>query len=458
MSLTPRTEEMLSSGAAKASEADAGTPADGIGTRRFVEWLKKLPKKIGLLALSVVLTLAALEGVFRLFGYRPLYDEYSKPDAFWVHDRTLGWALKPGSHGQFVGPAPFPVEFRTDIRVNSFGFRGSEIKDVPAGGRRVVVLGDSQAAGFEVSERKTYEALLQDRLTSALGMPVQVINAGVRGYGTDQELLTYEKRLRQLHSDVVVLHFSANDSDDDTTLHRTRRLFGKAAFALRPDGSLRLVGAPVPNYSQCSDYRLDDAYRVRRVDSFKDRSFCWIESHLTDRSALFSFVVARIRTNPTLLRWFHGLGTPGDEEAPVPAHTPTTRSSPAASMPPGTTGAAPEPPTPASSPPGPGATDAATVQGTDYRDVLTSTLILRLASEVQQDGARFVMVAQDADLAGLDVGALERAGVNIARVDQALGPDQSAIRFANDGHFNARGHRAVAATLTRPLGYLLAAR
>jgi hypothetical protein len=90
--------------------------------------------------------------------------------------------------------------------------------------------------------------------------------------------------------------------------------------------------------------------------------------------------------------------------------------------------------------------------------VLTSTLILRLASEVQQDGARFVMVAQDADLAGLDVGALERAEVNIVRVDQALGPDQSAVRFANDGHFNARGHRAVAATLTRPLGYLLAAR
>jgi lysophospholipase L1-like esterase len=423
------------------------------GNRRLVRWLKGLPKKVALLALSVILTLGALEGVFRLFGYRPLYDEYSKPDAFWVRDRTLGWTLKPGTRDEFVGPVPFPVEFRTKIRVNSLGFRGGEIADLPPGGKRVVVLGDSQAAAFEVPERQTYEAVLQRRLSTALGTPIQVINAGVRGYGTDQELLYYRKRVRQLDPDIVVLHLSANDFDDNTTLHRTRRPFGKAAFAMRPDGSLDLVGNPVPSYPQCSAYRLDNAYRVRRVDSLRHRSFCWMESRLTDRSALFSFLITRIRTNPTLVDWLGGLGTPGDQELPGPTQEPPKRA-PVTSTPSVTE--ASSPPTSSSAPPETAPAPPTTVPVTDYRVALTSRLLLQLASEVEQDGAEFVIVTQDADIAGLDTAAFERAGTNIVRVDQALGPDQNAVRFPNDGHFNARGHRAVAESLATPLSYLLA--
>ncbi len=451
MSTTPSTEQLPTAEASGAPQPDSAE--ERARNRRFVAWLKKLPKKLGLLALAVLITLAALEGVFRLFGYRPLYDEYSKPDAFFVHDRVLGWRNKPGAHDEFVGPVPFPVEFRTSIRLNSLGFRGGKISDVPPGGRRVVVLGDSQAAAFEVPERQTYEALLQRQLTDALGTPVQVINAGVRGYGTDQELLEYEKQIRQLHPDLVVLHFSANDPDDNTTLHRTRRPFGKPAFALRSDGSLHLVGTPVRDYPQCSAYRLDDAFRVHRVDSLRSRSFCWVESRLTDRSALFSFITTRIRTNPTLLDWFHGLGNPGDQEAvspPKPAHT-----NAAAPANPSTANPAQAPSTESAPAPATGG-GGTTVQGTDYRNVLTSRLILRLASEVQQDGAQFVIVTQDVDLAGLDVGALEQQGINIVRVDQALGPNQDAVRFPNDGHFDARGHRAVATSLLRPLAYLLA--
>jgi GDSL-like Lipase/Acylhydrolase family len=453
MSTTPSTEQLSTNEAG--DEQERAAPDERIRGRRFQAWLKKLPKKLGLLALAVLITVAALEGVFRLFGYRPLYDEYSKPDTFFVHDRVLGWRNKPGAHDEFVGPVPFPVEFRTSIRLNSLGFRGGEIKDVPPGGKRVVVIGDSQAAGFEVPERRTYEALLQRQLTDALGTPAQVINAGVRGYGTDQELLEYERQVRQLHPDLVVLHFSANDPDDNTTLHRTRRPFGKSAFAPRSDGSLHLVDIPVRDYPECSAYRLDDTYHLQRVDSLRSRSFCWIESRLTDRSALFSFITTRIRTNPTLLDWFHGLGSPGDQEAvapPKPAPEKKTRGSSA----PSTATPAPASSTEATPATTSAGASAATVQGTDYRDVLTSRLILRLASEVQQDGAKLVIATQDIDLAGLDVAAFEQAGINIVRVDQALGPDQNAVRFPNDGHFNARGHRAVATSLLRPLAYLLA--
>jgi lysophospholipase L1-like esterase len=460
----PRGDESVVEDTAAPAPDTAAEPREepapsGDGERRpnrFVGWLEKLPKKLALLAIAVVVTLVVLEGVFRLFGYRPLYDEYSKPDQFFVHDRVLGWRNRPGARGEFVGPVPFPVEFRTPIRINSLGLRGGEIKDVAPGGKRVVVIGDSQAAGFEVPEHQTYEALLQRRLTNALGgTPVQVINAGVRGYGTDQELLEYERQIRKLHPDIVVLHFSANDPDDNTTLHRTRRPFGKAVFVPRPDGSLRLVDTPVRDYPLCSYYRLDETFRVRRADSFGNRSFCWVESTLTDRSALFSFITTRIQTNPTLVRWLHGLGSPGDQETAgqPPASTKSRASTPSSTA--ATTAASPVPSTAAAPAPAP-SSGAATVQGSDYRDVLTSRLILRLASEVQQDGAKFVILTQNVDLSGLDVGAFERAGINIQPVDQALGPDQSKVRFANDGHFNARGHRAVASALVRPLAYLLA--
>jgi hypothetical protein len=404
-------------------------PEDRPFGRPFVAWLKGLPKKLGLLALAVLITLAVLEGVFRLAGYHPPYDTYSKPEAFWARDRALGWRLKPGTHDEFVGPALYPVEFRTSIRVNSLGLRGAEITGVPSGGRRVVVMGDSQAAGFEVRERDTYEALLQKRLTVALGVPVQVINAGVRGYGTDQELLMYERTIRQLHPDIVALHLSGNDPDDNTTLHRAGRLFSKPAFAVRPGGSLRLVGTPVPNYSLCSEYGLDDSFRVQRFDSLPSRSVCWVESRVTNRSALLSFLTTQVHTHPRLFGWFPSYGNPGQQEA-----------------------AEPRKPAPAKTPEG----GPARVQRTDFRNTLTSRLILQLASKVNQDGAQFVLVTQDGDIADLDLGAFEQAGINIVRIDQALGTNQDAVRFPHDGHLNARGHRAVASSLESPLRYLLA--
>ena len=84
-------------------------------------------KKLALLAASSVLVLVVAEVVLRLAGYRPLYDVYSKPELFWRHDPLVGWSLQPGATGTYVGPRPFPVEFRARVRINSLGLRGPEI-------------------------------------------------------------------------------------------------------------------------------------------------------------------------------------------------------------------------------------------------------------------------------------------------------------------------------------------
>jgi hypothetical protein len=100
-------------------------------------------------------------------------------------------------------------------------------------------------AGFEVPEEQHIRSLLEHDLQVTLGRPIQVVNAGVRGYGTDQTWMYYKERGSKLKPDVVVFVHSANDLEDDTTLHRPRRPFGKSAFVMRPtDGSLKLVAHP----------------------------------------------------------------------------------------------------------------------------------------------------------------------------------------------------------------------
>jgi hypothetical protein len=69
---------------------------------------------------------------------------------------------------------------------------------------RVLMLGDSITFGSGVRDEETFCALMAQRY--------DVVNLGVEGYGTDQELLKLEREGLAYHPDVVVLNFTvAND-------------------------------------------------------------------------------------------------------------------------------------------------------------------------------------------------------------------------------------------------------
>ncbi|MDQ3761970.1 MAG: SGNH/GDSL hydrolase family protein [Actinomycetota bacterium] len=412
---------------------------------RLVVWLQKL----ALLAVTTMVCLVLVEVGFRLAGYQPIHAVYSKPELFWTHDELLGWVQQPGVRGEYVGPRPYPVEFRNTVRINSLGLRGPELSDVPAGGRRVLLLGDSQAAGFEVAEEHTYAALVEKQLTADLGSPVQVLNAGVRGYGTDQAYLWYRELGRRLRPNVVVFHASENDPEDDTTLHRMRRPFGKAAFAPQPDGSLELVGYPVPEYPLCSAYRLDARFRMTRIDGARTRAFCWAQVRLADHSAFLTFVASRIEHNRRLVQVLYGLGTPAEQPKPFERSQPASPiPSLADAAPPTTQGSAvPPPPLTTPAPPAPVALD--------YAHQLTTTLIRKLAGEVRHDGAQFVLLADDADLERLDEAAIAADGIEVIRANEAQDPDPAASRFRNDGHLNELGHRRLAGLLAPRLAEVI---
>ena len=101
----------------------------------FVGWVGKLLLATG----ATALLLACLEAGVRVAGYQPIHAVYSKPSKFWQKDGLLGWSHEPGATGVYIGPRPFPIAYRTEIRIGSLGLRGPEVEPLPPGGYRIFV-------------------------------------------------------------------------------------------------------------------------------------------------------------------------------------------------------------------------------------------------------------------------------------------------------------------------------
>ncbi len=161
--------------------------------------MKRFLARVGLLAGTLVLLLVVLElglrafwGGFYLKGERG----YVEPSA------TRGWANAPSTTAVYGEP-----EFHFDVRHNALGFRGAEVPAAkPPAKLRVLVLGDSFTYGIGVADDETFSVRLE-----ALDPRFEVLNTGVNGYGTAQELLLLRDQGLALRPDVVVVVFFWND-------------------------------------------------------------------------------------------------------------------------------------------------------------------------------------------------------------------------------------------------------
>jgi hypothetical protein len=187
----------------------------------------------GLAVLSTGLACLLCEVALRLLGLVPLYISPER-DRFWQYDALLGWAHQPGQAGVFETP-----QFRTNVRINQLGLRDREhTYKRPEGTRRILVLGDSFAWGYGVEEAERFSQVLE----ASLG--VEVINAGVSGYSTDQELLWLREEGRQYDFDLVVLVLAGNDIGDNQQ-ELVHHIYYKPRFVFEA-GQLTLTGNPVP--------------------------------------------------------------------------------------------------------------------------------------------------------------------------------------------------------------------
>jgi lysophospholipase L1-like esterase len=158
-------------------------------------------KKTSLSAASLLITLLALEITLRLGGYNPLRDwrmrDFAmRPSVY----PDLKYELTPGASGRVWG---------TDLKINSQGFRGPEPSTNPST-HRVIVLGDSIAFGNDLPLEDTFSSQLQQRLVSQ-GRNLEILNFGVGGYDTLQEVSLLEIRGLKYHPDLVVVSYCLND-------------------------------------------------------------------------------------------------------------------------------------------------------------------------------------------------------------------------------------------------------
>lgn len=148
---------------------------------------------------STALALGMAEATLRLTWdgfYLKASSPYAKPHA------TRGWHNRPGVQVEYGDP-----EFSTRVTHDSHGYRSTEIpRERTPGKTRVLVLGDSFAYGIGVEDDETFSARLL-RMDPRL----EVINTGVSGYGTSQQLLLLQEEGLAFSPDVVLVAFFWND-------------------------------------------------------------------------------------------------------------------------------------------------------------------------------------------------------------------------------------------------------
>jgi lysophospholipase L1-like esterase len=209
-------------------------------------WLRRILEALGVAALSLLVAEAALRLVLDV---QPL-----TPGQFlFEHHPTRGWTHRPSAEDLFV-----KIAVRQSIRTNSAGLREREIPyDRTPGRRRILCLGDSTVVGFEVAEEDRFTRVAE-RVLRESGRDVEILNAGFRGYGTDQILLFLREEGLRYRPDVVVYFWSTNDPEDNMTIHRPFRMFGKGWFDFAADGTLVLRGTPVPEFDHDVNLKVGD--------------------------------------------------------------------------------------------------------------------------------------------------------------------------------------------------------
>jgi hypothetical protein len=116
---------------------------------------------------------------------------------------------------------------------------------------RILILGDSFAFGEGVEIEERFDRQLKSLLIR--GKRPEIINAGVMGYGTDQEFLYFIHEGLKFNPDLVILMTYENDLEDIILDYNNTRY--KPRLVINGN-SLNLTGVPVPFTSKLRDYSL----------------------------------------------------------------------------------------------------------------------------------------------------------------------------------------------------------
>lgn len=156
--------------------------------------LRNVIYNVGLTAGSLILCLLIIEVAGRAFGL------LGAPSRTYQFSSTKGYELAPGHED-----------------INSQGLRDREYPLVkPPNTFRILAIGDSLTFGAGVTQTETYakrlEAMLNERLRDG-DMRFDVLNAGVPGYNTSQELIHLKEVGLKFDPDLILVGFNLSDAE-----------------------------------------------------------------------------------------------------------------------------------------------------------------------------------------------------------------------------------------------------
>lgn len=150
---------------------------------------------------AIVATIAAAEIALHLSGISYPY--------FTRIDPVTGFSLRPNAAGRQRD------EGEAYVQINSEGFRDIERqKEKPKSVLRIAALGDSYVEARQVDLAETFPAILETNLTvtcPSRTTSYEVLNFGVSGFSTIQELLLLREKAWGYSPDIVLLAFTTGN-------------------------------------------------------------------------------------------------------------------------------------------------------------------------------------------------------------------------------------------------------
>jgi len=155
--------------------------------RRKLNWKKRLLFAL----LPVLLILGSLELGFRLSSHSTSVSVKPKPG--FIPDAELGWRLNP-----------------EHVETNELGLRDGPYRADAE--KKVLLLGDSVSLGLFLPINANFASLAESALQEGDPERVyEIVNSGISGFSTFQELRYLRLRGLKLRPDVVVVQFCLND-------------------------------------------------------------------------------------------------------------------------------------------------------------------------------------------------------------------------------------------------------
>jgi len=114
----------------------------------------------------------------------------------------------------------------TSVEINADGFRDKNYSiETPAAVFRIAAIGDSLTFGFGVESDESYPKVLEKNLNSKNKQTFEVLNLGISGYNTGQEVEFLTDRGLKYHPDLVIVGYFPNDIENTSEFEMLEKKF-----------------------------------------------------------------------------------------------------------------------------------------------------------------------------------------------------------------------------------------